>query len=231
MKLTPALLHTRSTPPYSRSTRSAHTIHCLRSVTSSASGSTTPPFAASELAADSSASRRTSVITTFIPASRHARAIPSPMPPAPPVMKLTLSRRCSMASLLRFCVQPHRDAAQTRLRLPVALHDARVVARDDVFRPAGERFHPLPARHHFHDVGNDRKRSAARHVGQVMCGIRGEHDPTYAGIDAYHLQAMRVATDVVDADTGGALGIAVVKLHLRAIHEPHHCEHGADDES
>src|SRR5262249_45071483 len=154
-----------------------------------------------EAAASSRTFPRTSAITTFIPAPRQARAIPSPMPLAAAVMKATLCSRCSIASLLGLGIEPHGNAAQARCRVAIPVHDERMVTRDDVIRAAGELPHPIPSGGHLRDAGNNGERAAGGHVRKVVGGVGGKHDPTDPRADAHHLQSESMAADVMHADT------------------------------
>jgi hypothetical protein len=99
--------------------------------------------------------------------------------------------------LLGFAVEAHHDALERGAGRTVALHDERVVTRDDVSRVIRKRMELAPAIHHFHHVRDDRKRPPFAHVGVVVAGIRGEHQPADPRPHAHGLQALRVPTDVM----------------------------------
>src|SRR6185437_16734873 len=90
MKLTPALLHRIWTVPHSRSRRSAAAAQAPRLETSSSTVSAESPSFARLAAAARKASGRTSAIATLTPARARVRAMPKPIPLAPPVTKATL---------------------------------------------------------------------------------------------------------------------------------------------
>src|SRR5262249_14989177 len=153
-----------------------------------------------------SALARTSVITTLIPAARHACAIPKPIPLAAPVMKATLPSRCSIGFSARLAIEPDSQAPKTRLRLAVEGHDERVMAGDDVSRLTGQLSKSFPTQGHLHDIRHDREGTTRGHVGQIMCCVRGQHHPADAGPDSHYLQPMSMTAYMMHSDTRDDFG-------------------------
>ena len=89
-------------------------------------------------------------------------------------------------------IEPSDDVLQRRLRGRVFQHDVGIVARDDV---PGCRRQPLQGPvgiEHLANVKSRREWTVRRQVIVIVCGIRGEHDPTPSGVDAHRLQPVGV---------------------------------------
>ena len=97
---TPALLHSTSTRPWESMAASANASTSARFDTSVTTPTASCPSARRAAADSSTRLASKSARTTFIPAPTNARAMPSPMPPAAPVMTATLS--CGSKPITRF---------------------------------------------------------------------------------------------------------------------------------
>src|SRR6185437_12314811 len=147
MKLTPALLHRIWTVPNSRSTRSAAAGQAPRFETSSSTVTAESPSFARLAAAARKASGRTSAIATLTLARARVRAIPNPIPLAPPVTKATLPATSRIKSSHRQLRGPVAYGRHPRLGLSGSLEAL------DVFHDGAQKRICFQQRKHPADTG------------------------------------------------------------------------------
>src|SRR6266404_5821099 len=89
-------------------------------------------------------------------------------------------------------------------------HD-RIVPGDDAVGMAGKTLDDFPSLEHVAEIIDDRKRTAAMHVGVVMRSVRRQHHRTSRSLDPHHLQAVGMAADAMQRHAGRELAITRMK--------------------
>lgn len=94
-------------------------------------------------------------------------------------------------------------------RIKLANH--RIVSRNDAIGMTSKALDGRPAFSHIADVVNDGKRIAPVDVAIIMRGVRRQHHRSARGLNANHLQAIRVSADVMQRHARRDLVVAVME--------------------